>query len=44
VFHQELTTEGQIEIDLTGKVSGLYLLRIVADKREFLEKIILQAK
>jgi hypothetical protein len=44
VFHRELTTEGQIEIDLTGHVSGLYLLRIVADKREFLEKIILQAK
>lgn len=44
IMHRELTTEGQIEIDLTGNVSGLYLLRLVADKKEFLHKIILESR
>jgi hypothetical protein len=41
VFSREFTTGGKIEIDLTGNVSGMYLLRLNADKREFMHKIIL---
>jgi hypothetical protein len=41
VFNREFTTGGKIEIDLTGNVSGMYLLRLTADKREFTHKIIL---
>jgi hypothetical protein len=41
VFNREFTTGGKIEIDLTGNVSGMYLLRLNADKREFTHKIIL---
>jgi hypothetical protein len=42
VMYKEFSTTGQIDIDLTGKVSGLYLMRVVADNREFLHKIVLQ--
>ena len=44
VFSREFTTGGKIEIDLTGNVSGMYLLRLNADKREFMHKIILDNK
>jgi hypothetical protein len=44
VMHKEISTTGQVDIDLTGKVSGLYLLRLVADNREFLHKIVLDTR
>jgi hypothetical protein len=44
VMHKEINTTGQVDIDLTGKVSGLYLLRLVADNREFLHKIVLETR
>jgi hypothetical protein len=44
IMNREMTTDGQIEIDLTGNVSGLYLLRLVADKKEYLRKIILESR
>jgi hypothetical protein len=44
VFSREFSTGGKIEIDLTGNVSGMYLLRLNADKREFMHKVILDTK
>jgi hypothetical protein len=44
VFNREFTTGGKIEIDMTGNVSGMYILQITADQRQFTHKIILDNK
>lgn len=40
VMVKELVTDGRVDMDLTGKVSGMYLLRLIADDKEFMHKII----
>jgi hypothetical protein len=42
VMQKQVTTTGEVDMDLRGNVPGLYLLRLVADKREFYHKIILE--
>jgi len=44
VFEKQFTTDRLIEIDLSGKVSGMYLLRVTADGREFDHKIIVDTR
>jgi hypothetical protein len=41
VLNREFTTDKLVEIDLTGNVSGMYMLQITADQRQFTRKIIL---
>jgi len=44
VLNREYTTDRMVEIDLTGNVSGIYMLQITADQRQFTHKIILDNK
>jgi hypothetical protein len=44
VLNREYTTDRMVEIDLTGNVSGMYMLQITADERQFTHKIILDNK
>jgi hypothetical protein len=41
VFEKQYKTEGKIDLDLTGNVSGTYLLVVYADQRRFEYKIVL---
>jgi hypothetical protein len=44
VYEKQFTTDRLIEIDLSGKVSGMYLLRVTADGREFDHKVIVDTR
>ena len=44
VYERQFTTDRLVEIDLSGKVSGIYMLKVIADGREFNHKIILDNK
>jgi hypothetical protein len=42
VLNREYITDRMVKIDLSGNVSGMYLLQITADRRQFTHKIILE--
>ena len=39
VFNEDYRTNGEIEIDLTGNKTGLYMLDITVDERSIVKKI-----
>ncbi len=40
VLQREYTTEGMLDIDLSDQIDGMYLLRIIADSKDFMHRVV----
>jgi hypothetical protein len=42
VFDKKYSTEGHIEVNITGNPSGIYMLKLIADEKEFIKRLVLK--